>query len=74
MVETNPIHAERLLKASTHWLRHTHGSHAVANGVPLAIVRDNLGHANIATTSIYVHTDRDERYKAMVNMGTAVSK
>jgi integrase len=74
MVETNPIHSERLLKASTHWLRHTHGSHAVANGVPLAIIRDNLGHANIATTSIYVHTDRDERYQAMVNMGTAVSK
>lgn len=65
----NPVLAERLTKASTHWLRHTHGSHAVANGVPLAIVRDNLGHSNIATTSIYVHTDRDERYKAMLDMG-----
>ncbi len=65
----NPAIAERLTKASTHWLRHTHGSHAVANGVPLAIVRDNLGHSNIATTSIYVHTDRNERYKAMLGMG-----
>lgn len=65
----NPALAERLTKASTHWLRHTHGSHAVANGVPLAIVRDNLGHSNIATTSIYVHADRDERYKAMLDMG-----
>jgi integrase len=60
--------AEKLRRASTHWLRHTHGSHAVANGVPLAIVRDNLGHSNIATTSIYVHADRDERYKAMLGM------
>ncbi|MDP3330992.1 MAG: tyrosine-type recombinase/integrase [Methylococcaceae bacterium] len=65
----NPVLAERLSKASTHWLRHTHGSHAVANGVPLAIVRDNLGHSNLATTSIYVHADRDERYKAMLDMG-----
>jgi site-specific recombinase XerD len=55
---SNPVAAERLANASTHWLRHTHGSHAVAGGVPLAIVRDNLGHSNIATTSIYVHSDR----------------
>jgi integrase len=61
--------AERLTRASTHWLRHTHGSHAVANGVPLAMVRDNLGHSNIATTSIYVHADRDERYQALLEMG-----
>lgn len=65
----DPLAAERLSQASTHWLRHTHGSHAVAQGVPLAIVRDNLGHSNIATTSIYVHTDRDERYQAMLGMG-----
>lgn len=64
----DPLAAEKLKRASTHWLRHTHGSHAVANGVPLAIVRDNLGHSNIATTSIYVHTDRDERYKAMLGL------
>jgi integrase len=65
----DPAAAERLTRASTHWLRHTHGSHAVANGVPLAMVRDNLGHSNIATTSIYVHTDRDERYLALLEMG-----
>jgi integrase len=68
LAHADPVAAERLQQASTHWLRHTHGSHAVANGVPLAIVRDNLGHSNIATTSIYVHTDRDERYKAMIQM------
>lgn len=62
--------AEKLRRASTHWLRHSHGSHAVAGGVPLAIVRDNLGHSNIATTSIYVHTDRDERYKAMLGFNS----
>ncbi|MDP2202785.1 MAG: tyrosine-type recombinase/integrase [Methylicorpusculum sp.] len=68
VADKDPLAAEKLKRASTHWLRHTHGSHAVANGVPLAIVRDNLGHSNIATTSIYVHTDRDERYKAMLGL------
>jgi integrase len=63
----DPAVANRLKKASTHWLRHSHGSHAVARGVPLAIVRDNLGHSDISTTSIYVHTDRDDRYKAMAD-------
>jgi len=70
VANTDPLAAEKLRRASTHWLRHTHGSHAVANGVPLAIVRDNLGHSNIATTSIYVHTERDERYRAMIGMGS----
>ena len=61
----DPAIASRLKKASTHWLRHSHASHAVTRGVPLAIVRDNLGHSDISTTSIYVHTERDDRYKAM---------
>lgn len=71
---TDPMSAEKLKRASTHWLRHTHGSHAVGKGVPLEIVRDNLGHSNISTTSIYVHTDRNERYKAMVTMGGVFKK
>ena len=70
---TDPLSAEQLKRASTHWLRHTHGSHAVAKGVPLEIVRDNLGHSNISTTSIYLHTDRDDRYKAMLSMGGALA-
>ena len=61
----DPAIESRLMKASTHWLRHSHASHAVSRGVPLAIIRDNLGHSDISTTSIYVHTERDERYKAM---------
>lgn len=61
----DPIGAEQLKKASTHWLRHTHGSNAVEKGVPLEIVRDNLGHSSIATTSIYIHTDKDRRYQLM---------
>ena len=47
-------------KVSTHWVRHAHASHALENGASLALVRDTLGHASIATTSLYVHSRPNE--------------
>lgn len=55
--------AAHLEQASTHWLRHTAGSH-LSDKVDLKVVRDNLGHANISTTSIYLHTEDDARHDA----------
>jgi len=43
------------LKMSPHWLRHAHASHALDNGAPIHLVSQCLGHANISTTSRYVH-------------------
>jgi integrase len=60
----DPEAATQLLKASAHWLRHTHGSVAVAQNIPLVMVRDNLGHASIATTSQYLHAEADARFEA----------
>ena len=40
---------------SPHWLRHAHASHALDNGATIVTVSDTLGHANIATTSRYLH-------------------
>lgn len=40
---------------SPHWLRHACASHALARGANVAVVRDTLGHANLATTSKYLH-------------------
>lgn len=60
----------RLAMASAHWLRHTHGTHA-SNGrngrgaVDLLVVRNNLGHASLQTTSGYLTTERDQRIRAM---------
>ena len=45
---------------TTHSLRHSHASHALENGASLALVRDTLGHASIATTSLYVHSRPNE--------------
>lgn len=53
--------ADKLRKASPHWMRHTHASHALARGAELTTVRDNLRHASISTTSIYLHGDDVKR-------------
>jgi site-specific recombinase XerD len=55
--DDHPVIADKLRRASPHWMRHTHATHALALGVELDCVRDNLRHASIATTSTYLHGD-----------------
>jgi site-specific recombinase XerD len=57
--------AERIREASTHWLRHTYGSHSAARGVPQDVLQANLGHESLATTSIYVRAEKSRRHRAM---------
>lgn len=40
---------------SPHWFRHAHASHALDGGAPVQSVKETLGHASLATTSIYAH-------------------
>ena len=40
---------------SLHWFRHAHASHTLDGGAPVQSVKETLGHASLATTSIYVH-------------------
>jgi site-specific recombinase XerD len=61
LVEHNFEQATRMGTASPHWLRHTHATHALANGVELVAIRDNLRHASISTTSGYLHGDDARR-------------
>jgi integrase len=47
--------------ASLHSLRHTHGSHLLANGVPLPAVSERLGHSSVRTTAeVYAHAIRGQ--------------
>ena len=46
-------------RLSPHWLRHAHGSHALDYGATLAEVQGTLGHANVSTTSGYLHARPD---------------
>ncbi|WP_454742966.1 phage integrase family protein [Cupriavidus necator] len=57
----HPAAAEKLRQASPHWMRHTHATHALARGAELTTVRDNLRHASISTTSIYLHGNEVKR-------------
>lgn len=55
----NPTAAERLARASTHWLRHSYANHALTSGADLRDLRCNLGHARLATTAAYPLRERD---------------
>jgi site-specific recombinase XerD len=57
--------AKQFLAASTHWMRHTHATHSLASGTSLQVVQSILGHASIATTSVYLSTEDKRRMKAM---------
>lgn len=59
----NAARAARLESASAHWLRHSAGSHMADGEVDLRLVRDNLGHASLSTTSLYLHSDDDHRHR-----------
>jgi site-specific recombinase XerD len=63
----------KLRQASAHWLRHSYGSY-LANDkqVPLTYIRDELGHANISTTSLYLNTDAKQRQKVVSEAFTGV--
>jgi site-specific recombinase XerD len=56
----------KLLGASTHWLRHTFGTRAVALEVPLDVIQAQLGHASIQTTmNIYGKAPIKRRAEAL---------
>ncbi|GLW61514.1 hypothetical protein Hthe01_18630 [Hydrogenophilus thermoluteolus] len=52
--------AKAFRRATVHWLRHTCGAHLATSGVPVNLIQKLLGHASLATTSIYTEMD-DEK-------------
>jgi len=57
----SPAAAQRIRRASPHWLRHTHGRKFVEGGGDRGVLRQNLGHASDATTAIYDRSEAKRR-------------
>lgn len=58
-------------RASVHWLRHTCGSHLGAAGVPVNMIQSLLGHASLATTSIYTDADEEDLWRIVTHQERA---
>ncbi len=55
---------------SPHWFRHTFITNSLANDVPLAVVKQVVGHSSIATTNVYLEKlQEDTVYDAFRKSG-----
>ncbi len=60
IVKRAALRAELSELVSTHWIRHSHASHALDNGCPPHLLQATLGHASLSTTSRYAHAKPSE--------------
>ncbi|MBK6769377.1 MAG: tyrosine-type recombinase/integrase [Ardenticatenales bacterium] len=57
--------AAKITGASVHSLRHTMATHHIARGTDLKTVQETLGHADLATTALYVSLAKQAQKRAL---------
>jgi integrase/recombinase XerD len=55
-------------KASCHWLRHSHASHAIESGCNLRLLQQSLGHSKLETTERYLHINPNQGSSQFINI------
>ncbi len=56
-----------------HTFRHTKAMHLLQAGVPLVIIRDFLGHANIKTSEVYARADLQMKREALEKLAPSLT-
>jgi len=65
-VVTDSLLPFKLRAIHAHLFRHTAATQWIVNGASLADVRDNIGHSNLSTLSVYIHPDIKSRHDGIV--------
>jgi site-specific recombinase XerD len=65
--------AETVRRMSAHWLRHSYGTALLDSGADVRTAKENLGHASLNTTSVYVHAEDRRRHEESQGLGRLLS-
>ena len=72
LAKQSGIPSDRVAQISTHKLRHTYAVNMVERGVNLMIIKESMGHDDIATTQIYADVSQRALREAMISQRAIV--